>query len=73
MGNGFFETQVSHVLRMGGPYYFSWAMASVWGCFWGIWAGQGLELARLGLGKFPRKLAGPRTKVRDVRIAWLDS
>ncbi len=42
-------------------------MASALGCFWGMWGGQGLEWAGLGLGKFPRKPPGLRTEVRDVK------
>ncbi len=38
----------------------------------GIWAGQGLQSARLGFGKFPRKLPGPRTKGAQMQVAALN-
>src|SRR5713101_5444251 len=49
---------LSHVLRMGWPILFFARQVSVWAGFWAIWPLTGLESARLGLGKFPRKLPG---------------
>ncbi len=46
--------------------------SSVWACFWGVWAGQGLEPACLGLGSSQGRRLCHEGIVADVRIAWLD-